>query len=162
MRSLMGILCVALGVGAGAREPLIVIYDSGDTLPLAPYLPTPRQNSTPQEPKTQWPFSLPILTPSMNVGRVTVTPKALRYLQQPLFLIGADPVSREWLTAKREQLIRVGAVGLLIEAKDRQDVEAVLAIADGLRLVPASAEGFAAQLGLTHYPILLSKAGWEQ
>ena len=53
-------------------------------------------------------------------------------------------------------------VSLLVEAKDRQEVEAVLAIAEGLRLVPASAEGFATKLGLNHYPILLSKEGWEQ
>ena len=108
------------------------------------------------------PFKLPITTPSMQPGKVTVTPKALRYLQRPLFLVGADQKSRDWLAEKRELLIRIGAVGLLVEAKDRQEIEAVLAIAKGLRLVPASAEGFATKLGLSYYPILLSKEGWEQ
>jgi integrating conjugative element protein (TIGR03765 family) len=98
----------------------------------------------------------------MQPGKTTVTPKALRYLQRPLFLVGADQVSKDWLAEKREQLVRIGAVGLLVEAKDRQEVEAVLKIAEGLRLVPASADSFATQLGLTHYPILLSKEGWEQ
>jgi len=98
----------------------------------------------------------------MTLGKVTVTPKALRYLQRPLFLVGSDTVSKEWLAEKREQLIQVGAVGLLIEAKDRSEVEGILVLAEGLRIIPASAEGFAAKLGLTHYPILLSKEGWEQ
>ena len=164
MRGLFGLLCLLLCLGAHAREPLTVIYDSGDTLPLEPYLPKRalQEKVTTQKKNGQLPFKLPITTPSMQPGKVTVTPKALRYLQQPLFLVGADQVSRDWLAERRERLIQLGAVGLLVEAKDRQEVEAVLAIAEGLRLVPASAEGFAAKLGLTHYPILLSKEGWEQ
>lgn len=164
MRGLFGLLCLLLCLGAHAREPLTVIYDSGDTLPLEPYLPkrAPQEKVTTQKKNGQLAFNLPITTPSMQPGKAMVTPKALRYLQQPLFLVGADQVSRDWLAERREQLIQLGAVGLLVEAKDRQEVEAVLAIAEGLRLVPASAEGFAAKLGLTHYPILLSKEGWEQ
>jgi integrating conjugative element protein (TIGR03765 family) len=164
MRGLIGIMCFLLCVGVDAREPLTVIYDSGDTLPLEPYLPkrAPREEAKLQEKKDQLPFNLPITTPSMQPGKVTVTPKALRYLQRPLFLVGADQASKDWLAEKRELLARIGAVGLLVEAKDRQEVEAVLKIAEGLRLVPASAESFATQLGLTHYPILLSKEGWEQ
>jgi integrating conjugative element protein (TIGR03765 family) len=164
MRGLFGLLCLLLCLGAHAREPLTVIYDSGDTLPLEPYLPkrAPQEKVTTQKKNGQLPFNLPITTPSMQPGKVTASPKALRYLQQPLFLVGADQISRDWLAERRDQLIQLGAVGLLVEAKDRQEVEAVLAIAEGLRLVPASAEGFAAKLGLTHYPILLSKEGWEQ
>ena len=161
---LCSLLCLLLCSGAHAREPLTVIYDSGDTLPLEPYLPkrAPQEKTTTRDAKRQLPFNLPITTPSMKPGKVTVTPKALRYLQRPLFLVGADQISRGWLIEKREQLIRIGAVGLLVEAKDRQEIEAVLAIVEGLRLVPASAEGFATKLGLSHYPILLSKEGWEQ
>ena len=164
MRGLFGLLCLLLCLGAHAREQLTVIYDSGDTLPLEPYLPkrAPQEETTTQDTNRQLPFKLPITTPSMQPGKVTVTPKALRYLQRPLFLVGSDQKSRNWLAEKREQLIRIGAVGLLVEAKDRQEVEAVLAIAEGLRLVPASAEGFATKLGLSRYPILLSKEGWEQ
>ncbi|NIB39781.1 integrating conjugative element protein [Pseudomaricurvus alkylphenolicus] len=164
MRGLFGLIFLLLCLGAHAREPLTVIYDSGDTLPLEPYLPkrAPQEKTTVQGANRQSPFNLPITTPSMQPGKVTATPKALRYLQRPLFLVGADQESRNWLVEKREQLIRIGAVGLLVEAKDRQEIEAVLAIAEGLRLVPASAESFATKLGLSHYPILLSKEGWEQ
>lgn len=164
MRNLVGVLCVLLCLGANAREPLTVIYDSGDTLPLEPYLPkrVRHEKVLSQKKKDPLPFNLPITTPSMQPGKVTVTPKALRYLQRPLFLVGADQFSRDWLTEKREQLVSIGAVGLLVEAKDLQEVEVVLSIAEGLRLVPASAEDFATRLGLSHYPILLSKEGWEQ
>ena len=145
MRGLFGLLCLLFCLGGHAREPLAVIYDSGDTLPLEPYLPkrAPQEKPTAQDANRQLPFKLPITTPSMQPGQVTVTPKALRYLQRPLFLGGSDQKSRDWLAEKREQLIRIGAVGLLVEAKDRQEIEAVLATAKGLHLVPASAEGFA-------------------
>jgi integrating conjugative element protein (TIGR03765 family) len=167
MRQLSGLFvlfCLLLCLAAHAREPLTVIYDSGDTLPLEPYLPKRviRETTTTRAYKGQLPFTLPITTPSMQPGKVKATPKALRYLQRPLFLVGADQLSKDWLAEKREQLIRLGAVGLLVEAKNQQEIQAVLAIAEGLRLVPASAEGFATRLGLSHYPILLSKEGWEQ
>ena len=164
MRSLAGLLYLLISLTVFAREPLVVIYDSGDTLPLQPYWleRAPQEKSPKEVSRPSLLFRLPITTPSMKPGTVTATPKALRYLQRPLFLIGSDQYSREWLAAKREQLVGLGAVGLLVEAKDQAAVEEVLAIAKDLRLVPASAEGFAAKLGLSHYPILLSKEGWEQ
>ena len=86
MRGLFGLLCLLLCLGAHAREPLTVIYDSGDTLPLEPYLPkrAPQEKDTTQGAKRQLPFTLPITTPSMKSGKVTVTPKALRYLQRAI------------------------------------------------------------------------------
>ena len=164
MRSLVGLVYLIISLNALARESLVVIYDSGDTLPLQPYglERAPQQKAINGISAPSLPFSLPITTPSMKPGKVIATPKALRYLQRPLFLMGSDQHSRDWLAAKREQLVELGAVGLLVEAKDQAAVEDVLAIAKGLRLVPASAEDFASQLGLSHYPILLSKKGWEQ
>ena len=148
---------------AHAQEQLTVIYDSGDTLPITPYLPqrVVQQKANPQQ-QSALPFQLPITTPSMQPGTVSPTAIDMRYLQQPLFLVGSDHLSKDWLTKKRDSLIAVGAMGLLIEAKAPEDVETMLALAKGLRLVPASAEDFAVRLGLTHYPILLSKEGWEQ
>ena len=151
-------------------EALTVIYDSGNTQPISQYLPQrlerennkqSRQSTHVQKQKMSV-YVLPITTPSLSPGVVKASPKALRYLQQPLFLVGSDSRSKHWLIGKREQLIQLGAVGLLIQAKDKKDVEAMLVLAQGLRLVPASAEGFSAELGLTHYPILLSNQGWEQ
>jgi hypothetical protein len=120
MRGLIGVLCVLLSLSVKSAEPLTVIFDSGNTLPLESYLPkrAPKEKTATQEAKRQLPFSLPITTPSMQPGKVMTTPKALRYLQRPLFLIGADQLSRNWLAEKREQLIRLGAVGLLVEVKN--------------------------------------------
>lgn len=147
----------------GQSQKLTVIYDSGDTLSIAPYLPKPRERSpSTKQVHIRLPFKLPITTPSMQPGKVATTAKLLKHLQQPLFLVGSDSLSQAWLKENRDELIRIGAVGLLVEAKTLKDIKAMLAIAKGLRLVPVSAESAASELGLKTYPILLSKEGWEQ
>ena len=167
LKHILLIICV---MTVQVSEALIVIYDSGHTQPLSKYAPNRVEKdknenvteSTITKRNVQSAYALPITTPSLTPGVVTASPSALRYLQQPLFLVGSDARSKNWLTEMREQLMKLGAIGLLIQAKDKKDVEAMLALAQGLPLVPASAEGFTAELGLTHYPILLSNQGWEQ
>ena len=159
---LMLFLCCGQAVQAGSS--LIVIYDSGDTLPTAPYLPLrlepqPKQL---QQPTVNKAFQLPIETPSMSSGAVKVTAKSLKYLQKPLFLVGADARSKAWLESKRDQLVKLNAVGLLVQANTLGEVQVMQALAKGLRLIPASAESFAKPLSLTHYPVLISRDGWEQ
>lgn len=156
---LIGFLLIGVSY---ANEPLTVIYDSGDTFSIEKYLPKSKRKKVDSNQKSILPFRLPITTPSMQLGRVSISPKKFKYLQQPLFLVGADLMSKSWLIKEREALKKIGAVGLLIQAKDIDDIKAMQEIADGLRLVPASAEALAKELGLTHYPVLLSKEGIEQ
>ena len=114
MRWFILVLCLGSVQVVQAGSPLTVIYDSGDTLPIAPYLPR-RSEPQPKQPKqlsVNKAFQLPIETPSMSSGEVKVTAKALKYLQQPLFLVGADARSKAWLEAKRDQLVKLNAVGL--------------------------------------------------
>lgn len=157
-------LCITLQVSClHAQSPLIVIYDSGDTQSIATYLPKVVPSlDAPKEPANPLPYALPITTHSMQVGDVPRTVKPLVYLHQPLFLIGADKRSRAWLIRNKAELIAMGAIGQLIQVDTYQEVEQMAALAKGLRMTPASAEDFAADLGLTHYPVLLSRDGWEQ
>ena len=164
MQWLMMVFLLCVGQVVQASGPLIVIYDTGDTLPVTPYLPQypkpqPKQRT---QPSANSAFQLPIETPSMSPGPVSVTVKPLKYLQQPLFLVGTDPQSKAWLTAKRGQLVKLNAVGLLVQADTLQDIQGMQALAEGLRLIPASAESFAKPLALSHYPVLISRDGWEQ
>ena len=158
------ILCLSCVPMVQAGSPLIVIYDSGDTSPIAPYLPK-RSKPQPEQPKSPLAskaFQLPIETPSMSPGVVKVTAKPLKYLQQSLFLVGTDARSKAWLEAKHDQLVKLNAVGLLVQVDTLKDIQAMQALAKGLRLIPASAESFAKPLALKHYPVLISKDGWEQ
>ena len=161
----LGILCMIAGFPVMAS--LVVIYDSGDTQSIVSYLPhRPVSKNNRESGRFSIGelkhYSLPVRTPSMRSGTVTNHTVALPHLQKPLFLIGSDALSQTWLKERYKQLTQIGAVGLLIEAKDQQAVERMTALARDLPLIPSSAEGFASALGLTHYPVLLSNQGWEQ
>ncbi len=143
-----------------------VIYDSGKTEPITRYLPQRASHSAhmPQPsvvPSQRKVCALPVSTPSMRPGKVATYTRRLP-LPRPLFLLGDDALSQSWLQENRLRLKAIGAVGLLVEANDQQAVDRMTALADGVPLTPSSAESFAHNLGLTHYPVLLSSQGWEQ
>ena len=51
---------------------------------------------------------------------------------------------------------------MLVEAETLDDLRAIAAIAEGLSILPASASDIAEALGLSHYPVLITKDGLEQ
>jgi integrating conjugative element protein (TIGR03765 family) len=56
----------------------------------------------------------------------------------------------------------MGAVGMLVQAETREDLQAVADLADGLPILPTSASDIAKALGISHYPVLISAHGVEQ
>ena len=158
-----------------ASAALTVIYDSGQTQPLAPFLEVfddeGNQRKGPQispsPPETQALGAadierlLPIYSPWLTPGRVE--PRTLQQsFARPFFLIGSDPLSREWLAIHRDRLLEIGAVGMLVEAETLDDLQAIAEIAQGLPILPASASDIAEALDLMHYPVLITKDGIEQ
>lgn len=145
----------------------IIIHDTGRGLSLAPYFEPLKGSGAETAPAVRVPDSvadglLPIHTPEMSPGTVAKRPLNKPELTQPLFLIGPDARSLAWLRHHRERLIQINAIGMLVEANTLHDLQAVAAIATGLRIMPASASDIARLLGLTHYPVLISRSGIEQ
>lgn len=157
-----------------ALAELAVIYDSGATEPLAPYLEAfgelPPAAPVEAQPSTRLGAAdlsrlLPIRTPALTPGPVSPRPLSLpngATLPRPFFLIGADPQSRHWLETHREPLAEIHAVGMLVNAESAADLEAIAGIARGLPILPASATDIAQALGLEHIPVLISRRGIEQ
>ena len=149
---------------------LTVIHDSGDTRPLAPLLEVLAERE-PIHPRAQSPRPdlgaaeveglLPIRSPGLTVGKVAPRSISQRF-GRPFFLVGADRVSREWLAKNRAELVRIGAVGMLVQAETADDLRVVAELANGLPILPAPATDIAAALGLSHYPVLISSAGVAQ
>lgn len=166
---------MSLWASIAGAEPT-VIYDTGTTRPLAPYLEvfseTPRidpldriENSNENLGAAALANLLPIRTPGLTPG--PVTPRALRLpnngtLSRPFFLIGSDARSREWFATHRDRLQAIGAVGMLVQANTEADLAAIAAIADGIPILPAPATDIARALGLEHIPALVSRHGIEQ
>ena len=166
------VMLSALATPVLAVGALTVIYDSGETYPLAPFLEVfdeeQGQKDGTQASSVQPTLGaanperlLPIRSPGLTPGRVE--PRDInRPFARPFFLIGADGFSREWFATHRDRLAEIGAVGMLVEAQTLDDLRAIAAIAGGLPILPASAGDIAEALGLSHYPLLITKDGIEQ
>jgi integrating conjugative element protein (TIGR03765 family) len=153
-----------------AQAELIVIYDSGHTQSLAPFLEAFAADETfePQrsviapppvsaaDPKAWLPIRSPGLTPGEVEARSHERPFARSF-----FLIGSDAQSRQWLQEHRDRLKALGAVGMLVQADTLEDLRAIADLAQGLPILPASASDIAKALGITHYPVVITTHGIE-
>lgn len=104
---------------------------------------------------------LPVTTPEMTPGRVEVRSLALAGMA-PVFLVGDDTLSRDWLAQRRADLLRMNATGLVVNVTDRAALRELQAGVPGLTLLPASASDIARRLQLTHYPVLITDRGLSQ
>ncbi|MGI9500968.1 MAG: integrating conjugative element protein [Geminicoccaceae bacterium] len=158
-------LCSPIGLEA---EPL-VLHDTGRTIAIDTYLApiTPKGPSSAKAPPPPSlraaGYGLPIDTPSMTPGRVNQRPlPALRGKMagaNPLFLIGADRWSLQWLQRNRQRLADIHAIGMVISVTAKGDLDILREAAGDLQLMPASGEAIAQQLGLKHYPVLIAPPG---
>ncbi len=158
-------------VPAMAQAELTIIYDSGNTMPIAPFLEVfesadeiQQQRPVPTKPPLgaanpeAW---LPIQSPGLTLGSVQ-TRSHNQPFARPFFLIGSDVRSRKWLKDHRDRLKEIGAVGMLVQADTMDDLRTIAELADGLSILPASASDIAKALGISHYPVLISAHGIEQ
>ena len=176
-------LLVALALPVPALAQLTVIHDSGHTESIAPYLTTvlPVESGSPTAGTAnpapdsnllgpaQLSNLLPIRSPGLAPGALsphTVPEDTLTRLASgnapPFFLVGSDALSLHWLESRRAELQQLGAVGMLVQAQTEDDVRAVAQLAQGLPITLGSASDLAQALGISRYPVLISKHGVEQ
>jgi len=162
---LIGMALAPLTAGAAVT----VIYDSGATRPLAPFL-----ESLDAAPLTKLPMTgapklgaadmkalLPIRSPGLSPGPVQARSHD-RPFSRPFFLIGSDDRSRQWLLKHRDRLKAIGAVGMLVQAESLEDLRTTAELSRGLPIMPASGADMAAALHISHYPVLVMSRGIEQ
>lgn len=165
----IAVLSLCGAVSPGNAEP-VVIHDSGNTRPITDYLFMPRPESLPQPtavPPAPNPESLasrifPVHTLEMTPGEAQVRTVDFPQLPRPIFLIGTDDRSRNWLLRYRGRLEEVQAIGLVVEAGSEQDFLSIKEIAGGLEMASAPASGLPKRLDLRHYPILITRTLIEQ
>ena len=167
-------------IPALAGAALTVIYDSGDTKSIAPFLEafsstefslaqnetsqsnqTPQLTDPPQLGAADIESLLPIRSPGLTPG-IVQPQNHDRPFAQPFFLIGSDEMSKQWLLDNRDRLKEVGAVGMLVQADTLEDLRSIAEISDGLSIMPASATDLAEALKISHYPVLITAHGIEQ
>jgi integrating conjugative element protein (TIGR03765 family) len=161
-----------LGLIPTARvSALEVIYDSGNTRPIRPFLEAfDATDSSPVEATKPATLQLgaadlknllPIRSPGLTPGRVQARSHD-RPFARPFFLIGSDASSRQWLQDHQARLAEIGAVGMLVQADTREDLQVIAELARGIPILPASATDIGQTLEIRHYPVLISAKGIEQ
>lgn len=164
---LASFLCCLLLPALSCGDGLSVRHDRGG-VPLSRMLglPTPSPDP-PRGPQTVpgrlWDRLFPVRTPELSPG--PVAPRRFGDGEKPaafpFFLVGDDPLSREWLSRHAARLREIRAVGFLVngESPDRwQEMQRAF----GLVLAPVGGSQIAARFSLVHYPVLVSGHGVEQ
>ena len=152
---------------ADAKAEPVVIYDSGKARPITEFIAPPKRPETaPAQPIEQAGQAFlsglfPLHTPELTPGPVTASTVNL-LLPQPFFILGTDTLSQRWLGDYRARLKQLGAVGLVVEAPSLEAYQALKVLAGDLFLAPVSAPEVAQQLGLSHYPVLITATRIEQ
>lgn len=104
---------------------------------------------------------LPVRSARLSPG--AVPPRKLNLPgMTPLFLVGQDAASVEWLSRHAQALQDLGANGLAVEVDDAQALRRIQATAPGLDIWPVSGDDIAERLELEHYPVLITPTGLEQ
>jgi len=80
----------------------------------------------------------------------------------PLFLVGQDTASLEWLSRHAQALQELGANGLAVEVDDARALRRIQMTAPELNIWPVSGNDIAERLELEHYPLLITPTGLGQ
>lgn len=159
-----------------AEEPR-VLYRTGETKPIADLFADPAvreklmesQQRPPGPPPRFSPDALyPIRSELLTVGRVGDRSLAIlaeikkRPGMRPVFLIGDDPTSAAWLDGNAAYLKFLGAIGLVVNVENRARFETLARAAPNLALFAGGGDDIARELGLSHYPVLITTEGVQQ
>lgn len=162
---------MTLAIPLAAQGELIVVEDAGGVSALPYYqalnlLPEPDGSPLATIPPVRVdPYSeadmLPVVSEKLSPGSVTSRVLSAPGLQ-PLFLIGDDALSREWLKRRGNVLRELNAVGLVVSVESPLALQQLRELAENLQIAPSSGDQLAELLGLEHYPVLITATGLEQ
>jgi integrating conjugative element protein (TIGR03765 family) len=109
----------------------------------------------------QLPVTFPVRTPSMRPGALQQNQalKLQSWLPTPVFLVGTDDYSKQWMVRNRDFLARQKAAGIVIDADNLAAFRSIQQVGQGLPMAPSSAEDLARRLRLSVYPVLIRADG---
>ena len=108
----------------------------------------------------------PVVTKELSVGRVEHDEAAnIRYgaAVRPLFIIGYDAVSVEWLQSNAEILKERNAVGYVANVETEEQLAHLNSIIDNkVLLLAMNASDIANKLEIRHYPFYMDRDGIQR
>lgn len=103
----------------------------------------------------------PVISTRLKPGPVTPRRVTLPGIT-PVFLIGDDPRSVQWLEARQSYLHTLNATGLVVNVATPARFRFLQQLAGGLTLLPVSGDDFAQRLGLDAYPVMVTDSEVSQ
>lgn len=168
----MAMVCGALGslhgLAAASDDlrtlPLEVAGDSGKTVPMGHYLAhlVSAEDANPEAviAGVHFPMRTRLRSAVLNPADVVVFESQI--MATPIFVLGTDKVSIQWLRLNQEKLMHMGAMGVVVQAQSVQEFKALQKLAQGLSLAPVNGDWFENQLltaGVTVFPVLIQGNG---
>ena len=105
----------------------------------------------------------PVITNSMTVGKVTLDEaKDIKYqvAMRPMFIVGFDPVSINWLKSNQALLAEKKAIGLVVNVKNKEQMEVLQQIAgSNVMMQPIPGDRLSEHLKIKHYPFYMDNQG---
>ncbi|OOF53746.1 integrating conjugative element protein [Rodentibacter genomosp. 2] len=98
---------------------------------------------------------LPVVSHKWTVGQVESKQINLPGAM-PIFLIGFDETSKQWLIANYQELVQQQATGLVINVNTAEELAELRHLAPELSLMPVAADTLSDRLGIYHYPLLMT------
>ena len=164
----------AYAVGDKSQRPIIyqttVIADHGG-YSVSEYLPTmdkdnlerQRQVYEDRRSKKLVQAHFPVVSKTLKVGRLTPDQaKDLKFemVSQPIFMIGYDRVSIDWLKANRGHLAKSKAIGLVVNVQNPTQMEELQTLAgNDIALQPTPGDSLAEHLKIRNYPFYMDNKG---
>ncbi len=83
-------------------------------------------------------------------------------VSRPLFILGSDDLSIEWLVSNRQHLASINAMGIVTNVDSGAAVDRIKSLVPELTIVAVPVDEFTRLYKLTHYPVLIDQEGVKQ
>lgn len=103
----------------------------------------------------------PVRSSRLTPGKV-ITKHIQATLSQPIFIVGDDAMSKAWLRQYQQHLAKLRAKGYVVNVPSKEAMQALTASFSHLSLMAIPGDSIAKNLGLKHYPALISNNLIEQ
>ena len=105
---------------------------------------------------------LPVTSNKMKPGYFEAVSHKYRTIFTPIFIIGSDAYSKRWIVDRKNELLKFGAHGVLVQAATEADLKSIAELVAPLKLSISQGDELADIYGITRYPVLIHNGGIEQ
>jgi integrating conjugative element protein (TIGR03765 family) len=164
MRYFMGVFLILITAVSFAATQ--VIANLGRTESAAPYLKQLMQVNGNQKPikttqPTTYEMNYVVHTKELTPGVVKRRKVSFKNFSQPIYIVGDDELSKNWLKKYKDRLNGLKATGFIVNVSSNKSY-LQFSKEFGVNPIPINGKEMAEHFGIKHYPVLISQHLIEQ